>query len=196
MYQIVSESRVTFGPLLGVFSTVETEENTKIFGKAYTNFVRQLPYNTGYCTEFSVFRRIFLNLGAMKKQIRYLAGTPEIDTVQEDVRRIWPSVLDVFVELYFVSKCIKMYLIQFQRKTGRNGGQKWAISGKNDRLGGISPVDMWYLACGYVVSPCGKVVSRKIGKSLIRLRFRYLGCICGISRGGFFFQKANFTVFR
>ena len=34
--------------------------------------------------------------------------------------------------------CIKMYLIQFQSKTGRNGGQKGAILGKNDRLGGIS----------------------------------------------------------
>ena len=40
LYQIVSESEVAFEPLLGVFSTVETEENTKIFGKAYTNFVR------------------------------------------------------------------------------------------------------------------------------------------------------------
>ena len=83
-----------------------------------------------------------------------------------------------------------------QAKIGRNWGQKGAILGKNDRLGGISPVDRWYLACGYVVSPCGKVVSRKIGKSLIRLRFRYLGGMCGISKNKLFFQKANFTVFR
>ena len=85
--------------------------------------------------------------------------------------------------------CIKMYLKLYQAKTGQNGGQKGAILGKNDRLGGISPVDMWYLACGYVVSPCGKVVSRKIGKSLIRLRFSDLGCMCGISRGRFFFKR-------
>lgn len=47
-----------------------------------------------------------------------------------------------------------MYLIQFQTKTGRNGGQKGAILGENDRLGGISPVDMWYLVCQmlYLVS--------------------------------------------
>ena len=45
----------------------------------------------------------------------------------------------------FVSKCIKMYLIQFQQKTGRNGVKKgrfwakmtgWVVS--RPRLGGIS----------------------------------------------------------
>lgn len=41
--------------------------------------------------------------------------------------------------------CIKMYLIQFHSKTGRNGGQKWAILGENDRLGCISSSKMWYL---------------------------------------------------
>ena len=38
-----------------------------------------------------------------------------------------------------------MYLIQFQRKTGQNGGEKGAILGENDRLGGISSSKMWYL---------------------------------------------------
>ena len=62
---------MTCGPLLGVFfSTVETEENTEIFGKAYTNFVRQLSDNVGYCTESSVFWRILLNSGSMTKQRR------------------------------------------------------------------------------------------------------------------------------
>ena len=92
LYQIVSESEVAFGPLLGVFSTVETEENTKIFGKAYTNFVRQLADSPEYCTGSAVFWRIFLNLGAVTKKIRYLAVTPEVDTVQEYVRRILLSV--------------------------------------------------------------------------------------------------------
>ena len=39
-----------------------------------------------------MFSRIFFDLGAMTKKIRCLAETPEIDTVQEDVRRILPSV--------------------------------------------------------------------------------------------------------
>jgi len=38
-----------------------------------------------------------------------------------------------------------MYLIQFQRKPVENGGEKGAILGKNDRLGGISFSKMWYL---------------------------------------------------
>ena len=46
-----------------------------------------------------------------------------------------------------------------------------------------------------VVSRSENVVSRKIGKSLIRLRFRYLGGICGMSRGRFFFKGEFFTVF-
>ena len=41
--------------------------------------------------------------------------------------------------------CIKMYLIQFQRKPVETGGQKGAILGKNDRLGCISPSKRWYL---------------------------------------------------
>ena len=40
-----------------------------------------------------------------------------------------------------------MYLIQFQKKTGQNGGQKGAILGKNDRLGCISTSKMLYLVC-------------------------------------------------
>ena len=39
-----------------------------------------------------------------------------------------------------------------------------------------------------VVSRSENVVSRKIGKSLIRLRFSDLGGMCGISGGGFFFK--------
>ena len=74
----------------------------------------------------------------MTKKIRCLAETPEIDTVQEDVRRILPSVLDVFVELYFVSKCIRNCI-------RRKWGEKGAILGKNDQLGGISFSKMWYL---------------------------------------------------
>lgn len=85
-----------------------------------------------------MFSRIFLDSGAMTKKIRCLAETPEIDTVQEDVRRILPSVLDVFVELYFVSKCIRNCI-------RRKWGEKGAILGKNDRLGGISFSKMWYL---------------------------------------------------
>ena len=54
----------------------------------------------------------------MTKKIRCLAETPEIDTVQEDVRRILPSVLDVFVELYFVSKCIRNCISEKPVETG------------------------------------------------------------------------------
>ena len=61
---------------------------------------------------------------------------------------------------------------------------------------------MLYLALENVVARFENVVSRfenvvcaKIGKSLIRLRFRYLGCICGSSRGGFFFLKTNLRFF-
>ena len=125
----------------------------------------------------------------MTKKIRCLAETPEIDTVQEDVRRILPSVLDVFVELYFVSKCIRNCI---RRKWGEKGGRFWAkMTGwvvSRPRKGGIS-----FAKCCISFRKGGISQNREIVDTPT---FPLFGLYMWYLTWKIFFQKTNFMVFR
>ena len=126
------------------------------------------------------------------KKIRCLAETPEIDTVQEAVRRILSSVLDVFVELYFVSKCIWYNFSENRSKMGVKKGRFWAkMTGwvvSRSRKCGIS-----FAKCCISFRKCCISQNREIVDTPT---FPLFGWYMWYVPEKIFFQKTNFTVFR